>query len=94
MTSPDAQTATDVALRYVREEFAAVRVDISGLAGELRAYTTEQGPRVAVLEHRLAEAEKDRASKKDTWRTWGTIAVAVVSVVLAWLLPLISAAGK
>jgi hypothetical protein len=49
---------------------------------------------VAVLEHRLAEAEKDRASKKDTWRTWGTIAVAVVSVVLAWLLPLISAAGK
>lgn len=68
MTQPD--TPTGVALQYVREELsnlrtavhdelAGMRSDISGLAGELRGHMAEQGPRLAVVEHRIGEAEKD-----------------------------------
>lgn len=82
----------------VHDELAAMRTDISGLAGELRGYTAEQGPRVAVLEHRLTESEKDiaeiKAAKKDNKLLWCTVALSVLSAVLSWLLPLLSAAGK
>lgn len=64
------EDGTSVALQYVREELATLsrrvdeamtglRSDVSGLAGELRGHMAEQGPRVAVLEQRVAEAEKD-----------------------------------
>lgn len=64
------ESATDVALRYVREELghlrstvqsevSGVRADFASLAGELRAHMSEQAPRQAVVEHRLSEAERD-----------------------------------
>lgn len=68
MTQPE--TPTGVALQYVREELsnlraavheeiAGMRTDISGLAGEFRGHMAEQRPRIAVVEHRLKECEKD-----------------------------------
>lgn len=64
---------TEVALRYVgqavdtlratvHDELAAVRTDLTALGAELRTHAAEQGPRIAVLEHRLTEAEKDIAT--------------------------------
>lgn len=98
MSQPE--TPTGVALQYVREELsnlraavhdelAAMRTDLSGLAGELRGHTAEQGPRIAVVEHRLTEAEKDIAALQADKRTasshrW-TLVTAVAVAVLAWV---------
>lgn len=71
MTDPN--SGTSVALQYVREEVAALskrmdesmsglRADISALAGEMRAHMSEQIPRMAVLEQRVNESEKDMAA--------------------------------
>jgi hypothetical protein len=118
MTQPE--TPTGVALQYVREELStlrgtvhdelgAMRKDVSTLAGELRAYSSEQGPRIAVLEHRLGEAEKDLITQKaehdkeivkllegrrgDRTLKW-TVATAIIVAVLAWVPPLITLMGR
>ncbi|WP_143254247.1 hypothetical protein [Amycolatopsis keratiniphila] len=93
-----------VSWQYVREELAALRTDLHGelggvrtdladLARDLRAHMMQQGPEIAVIKRRLDEIERDVAdlqmSKKDTWKFWGTIAVAVLAVVVSWLFTLI-----
>lgn len=114
MTDPN---GTSVALQYVREELnalgqrmhtelAALRGEVGQLAGEMRAHMTEQGPRMAVLEQRVGENEKDiveeraarerdmaaiRDAKKTSWQVWLAIALAVLSPFVSWLLTL---AGK
>ncbi|MEU6267702.1 hypothetical protein [Saccharopolyspora shandongensis] len=59
----------DQVLSYFKAEMATLRTgiaelggDVKSIASELRAFRDEQGPRVAVLEHRVAalEAEKVR----------------------------------
>lgn len=107
MSQPD--TPTGVALQYVREELANLRTamdgslagmrsDISGLAGELRGHMAEQGPRLAVVEHRLTEAEKDvaalQAAGTDDKRLRWTLATAIAVAVLAWIPDLITLIGR
>lgn len=56
----------DGALNYVREELKNIRSDLASLASELRQYTSEQGPKMAVLEHRLGSVEKDVSELQKT----------------------------
>lgn len=99
MTEPG-DTPETVALRYVREELstlrasmhdelAAMRTDIANLAQELRSHTADQGPRIAVLEHRIGEVEqrveqvsKDRTADR---RLRVTVVVSLVVAVLGWV---------
>jgi hypothetical protein len=96
---------TAVALQYVREELqtfrstvhdelAGMRTGIDDLSRELRGHLIEQGPRLAVIERRLDEAEKDmaelKASKKDKWQAWLAIGIAVLSALLAALVPVLT----
>lgn len=118
--SQQPETPTGVALQYVREELStlrgtvhdelsSMRKDVSTLAGELRAYSGEQGPRIAVLEHRLVEAEKDLLTQKaqhdkdiaaihDSRRgdraLRATVVTAIVVAVLAWAPALINLIGR
>jgi len=105
------ESPADVALRYVRDELttlratmhdelAAVRADISDLAATLRGHMAEQGPRIAVLEHRIGETEKDiaevrhaceadiaeikQAREADRSKRW-TLWMAVVASVLSFI---------
>lgn len=108
-----------MALAYVREELAGlrtnmndalggVRADLAALAGELRGYINEHGPAFAVIQHRLAEVEKDLAAlttkcdvserereqaavqtRRDRIAQRWALAVALLSVLAAWLLPLL-----
>lgn len=110
MTQPE--NPTGVALQYVREELAtlraavhdeltAMRTDLSGLAGELRGYSAEQGPRIAVLEHRVGECEKDILSVKLTfekvqeksgdrrWLLYLALLTAMAALAGAFVAPLI-----
>lgn len=68
MTAPE--STTDVALRYLGQQFAefrtsmhdeiaALRTDLAGLGVEMRSHMAAVGPRIAVLEHRVDEAERD-----------------------------------
>jgi hypothetical protein len=106
MTAPD--NSTGIALQYVREELAVlrtavhdelagVRADLSGLAGELRGHSAQVAPRMAVLEHRTAELEKDlvmlRAEGVEDKRLRWTVAGAVLVAVLAWVPPLLQWIG-
>ncbi|MCI2421517.1 hypothetical protein MOQ72_29190 [Saccharopolyspora sp. K220] len=94
------ETPADVALHYVREELstlratmhdelAAVRADISELAATLRGHMNDLGPRIAVLEHRIGESEKDIAeikSERDSdrskrWTVWIALLASVLSFV-------------
>lgn len=109
----DPGNGTGIALQYVREELAGlrssmdnslsgVRSDLATLAGELRGYVNEHGPALAVMSHRLAEAEKDisvlrtekdvaeKQSRQDRVTIRAAVAVAVLSALLSWLLPLIT----
>lgn len=109
----DPGNGTGIALQYVREELAGlrtsmdnslsgVRSDLATLAGELRGYVNEHGPALAVMTHRLAEAEKDIAAiraektvadeqnRRDRVTFRISVAVAVLAALLAWLLPLIT----
>ncbi|MCR3719126.1 MULTISPECIES: guided entry of tail-anchored proteins factor 1 [Prauserella salsuginis group] len=111
MTRPG-DTATDVALRNMghelstlrasmHDELAAMRTDIATLAQELRAHTADQGPRLAVLEHRADQAERaiaDLESKRDTARIEtrrlvGTSVTAVIVALLGWVPPIITWIG-
>lgn len=122
MTNP--ADVTQVALQYVREELATLRDtthvelskisgEIGSLAREMRTYMTEQGPRMAVLETRVADQGKDiegirseraadkaeavalrerdraevREAKRESWRVWLALVLAVVGPVLTWVLP-------
>lgn len=112
-TMSDPGNGTGIALQYVREELAGlrssvdaalngVRSDLANLAGELRGYVNEHGPALAVMTHRLAEAEKDIATiraekaateeqaRRDRTALRVAVAVAVLSGLLSWLLPLIT----
>lgn len=118
--SQQPESPTGVALQYVREELStlrsavhdelgAMRKDVSTLAGELRAYSGEQGPRIAVLEHRLGETEKDLITQNaqhdkemakilegrrgDRTLRW-TVATSVIVAVLAWVPHLIALIGR
>lgn len=103
MTDPT--TPTGVALQFLKEEFsnlrgavheelAATRAGVSDLATELRNYTAKQEPRIAVLEHRQTELEKDmkeaQASRKDNRAVWVAFAVAAA----AWVPDLIQLISK
>ncbi len=65
-----ADTPTDLALKYVREELstlrasvhdelAAMRTDLGALAAEMRSHTAVIGPQIAVILHRLDTHDKD-----------------------------------
>lgn len=102
MTDP---TGSGVALQFLKEEFSnlrssvheelsATRADLSTLAAELRSYTARQEPRIAVLEHRQTELEKDmkeaQAARKDNRAVWVAFAVAAA----AWVPDLIQLISK
>lgn len=105
---PSNETPADVALRYVRDELStlrgamhdelsAIRSDLSDLAGEMRAHMTEHGPRVAVLEHRVAEAERTLAALHDQrsgdraqrWAVWMTVLAALLAATTPTILRLL-----
>jgi hypothetical protein len=96
------ESPTDVTLRHVREDVAAMRGDISGLAAELRAHMQEQGPRIAVFEHRLADVEQDVETVRQvlqgntaerTRGRWG-IATAITVAALSWVPNVITLISK
>ncbi|MGW5647510.1 hypothetical protein [Saccharopolyspora sp. NPDC003762] len=95
-----AETPADVALRYVRDELstlratmhdelAAMRADISELAATLRGHMAEQGPRIAVLEHRIGKTEKDideikqarESDRSKRWAVWMALLASVLSFI-------------
>lgn len=73
----------------VHDELTAMRTDISGLAGEMRGYMAQVAPRMAVLEHRLSEAEKDiaaiQATRADDKKLRWAVAAAVIAAVTGWV---------
>jgi hypothetical protein len=94
MSAPD---STGVALQYVREELAAMRSDISVLAGELRGHAVQMAPRIAIVEHRIADIEGDLkaiqlAGTDDKKLRW-TVITAVLVAVLAWIPDLLTLIG-
>lgn len=87
MSPPESHT--DVTLRFVREEIAAlrttmhdeltgVRTDLSALAVEMRL----QVPKVAVLEHRVSQLEKQGDRRWALYVSLIAAAVAIGSTVL------------
>lgn len=102
------ETAADVAMRYIRdelstlrasmhEELAAIRIDLSELSAEMRGHMAEHGPRVAVLEHRLGQAEAAIAEVKNArttdraqrWGVWMAVLAAVLSTTVPTILKLV-----
>jgi hypothetical protein len=84
---PTPRDANGVALGFVRDEIAlfrsgvqeqisAMRGDVAGLAGELRAYVTEQATALALLKHRADISEKSVDTlRTDTSRALETLRV-------------------
>ena len=74
----------------VRDEIAGIRDDVSRIAAQVQGMAAEQGPKLAVLEHRVAEAEADikniHADRvRENTQMWG-LKVAAFGAVLAALL--------
>jgi hypothetical protein len=103
------QSATGIALQFVREEVQALRTAVHNELAATRVghryplrgvagLHGRAGPAYRRARTPLIDVEKDiveiRAPKKDTKALWFTVAVAVLSAVLAWLSPLITATGK
>lgn len=72
-----------------------------GKLDEVKADTSDHETRLRVLERsdsRLAEVEKAivelKAEKRDNKALWAALAIALVSSLLAWLLPLLTTTGK
>ncbi|SFE54471.1 hypothetical protein SAMN04487819_11659 [Actinopolyspora alba] len=102
------ETPTDVALGYVKEqldglrtsmqdELAAIRSDLSAITSEMRSHMAEHGPRVAVLEHRVAQAEQNLANlqaarTRDRGLRWALL-VAIIGAVLGWVPTLVTLTG-
>lgn len=96
------ESPTDVTLRHVREDLAAMRSDIRGLGAELRAHMQEQAPRIAVIEHRVTGVEGDveeiqrtlhAGTTEETRGRWG-IATAITVATLSWVPHVITLISK
>lgn len=92
MTDP----TNTIVLQFIREELGAVRTsmheelsglraDISNLADKLGSHVTDTSARVAVLEHRLNEADSEidelKSARKTSAATRLAISLAVFSVI-------------
>lgn len=95
------ESPTDVALRFVREELAAlratfhdeisaIRTDFAGLSATVVEQTNKVTPKIAVLEHRVDEHDKDiaevrqaradEAAAKESFRRQRNLAIAIAAI--------------
>ncbi|WP_158882004.1 hypothetical protein [Amycolatopsis anabasis] len=82
----------------VHDELTALRGDFAELAKALNSHVADHSARVAVLEHRLTEADAEiselKTAGKTSTATRVSVGIALLSAGLAWVPDIISAIGK
>ncbi|PXY33545.1 hypothetical protein BAY59_10710 [Prauserella coralliicola] len=88
MTNPG-ESPTDVALRFIRDDIAALRANVQGELSAIRTEFAEvraHGAKIALLEHRVVQLESEQQKTGDRrWALYLTLITAFVAIGLSVL---------